>query len=46
MLRETSALKVGVCYSFQLVESLPVELHDVPVDLIITESGIIRCQKS
>lgn len=46
VLRETSALKVGVCYSFQIVESLPVEPHDVPVDLIITESGIIRCQKS
>ena len=46
VLRETSALKVGVCYSFQLVESLPVEPHDVPVDLILTEDGIIRCQKS
>jgi 5-formyltetrahydrofolate cyclo-ligase len=46
VLRETRALKVGVCYSFQLVESLPVEPHDVPVDLILTESGIIRCQKS
>jgi len=46
MLRETSALKVGVCYSFQLVESLPVEPHDVPVDLILTEDGIIQCQRS
>jgi 5-formyltetrahydrofolate cyclo-ligase len=46
VLRETSALKVGVCYSFQLLESLPVEPHDVPVDLILTEDGIIRCQKS
>ena len=45
VLRETSALKVGVCYSFQLVESLPVEPHDVPVDLILTEDGIIQCQK-
>jgi 5-formyltetrahydrofolate cyclo-ligase len=45
VLKETSALKVGVCYSFQLVESLPVEPHDVPVDLILTEDGIIQCQK-
>jgi len=45
VLKETSALKVGVCYSFQLLESLPVEPHDVPVDLILTEDGIIRCQK-
>ena len=46
VLKETRALKVGVCYSFQLVESLPVEPHDVPVDLIITEDGIIQCQKT
>ncbi|MCI4453421.1 MAG: 5-formyltetrahydrofolate cyclo-ligase [Thermodesulfobacterium sp.] len=45
VLREMSALKVGVCYYFQLVESLPIEPHDVPVDLILTEDGIIRCQK-
>jgi 5-formyltetrahydrofolate cyclo-ligase len=45
VLKETSAIKVGVCYSFQLVESLPVEPHDVPVDLILTEHGIIQCQK-
>ncbi len=45
VLKATRALKVGVCYSFQLVESLPVEPHDVPVDIIITEDGIIQCQK-
>ena len=45
VLKETSAIKVGVCYSFQLVGSLPVEPHDVPVNLILTEDGIIQCQK-
>ncbi len=28
---------VGFCYDFQLVESLPVEKHDVPMDLLITD---------
>jgi 5-formyltetrahydrofolate cyclo-ligase len=35
------ALKVGFCYDRFLVDSIPVEEHDVPVDLIITEKEII-----
>ncbi|WP_456456017.1 5-formyltetrahydrofolate cyclo-ligase [Thermovibrio sp.] len=35
-------LKVGVCYSFQLLNSLPREPFDVPVDLVITEKERIR----
>jgi len=44
VLRDTKAFKIGVCYSFQLVESLPVEPHDVPVDFIFTEDGSVQCQ--
>lgn len=29
------ALKIGVCYPVQLVESLPVEEHDVKMDVVI-----------
>lgn len=29
------ALKIGVCYPVQLVESLPVEEHDVRMDVVI-----------
>lgn len=36
------ALKVGFCYDRFIVDSIPVEEHDVPVDLIITEKEIIR----
>lgn len=31
---QKEALKVGVCYPFQRVESLPKESHDVPLDLL------------
>ena len=32
---EFSALKIGVCYSEQLVPHIPVEPHDVPMDVVI-----------
>jgi 5-formyltetrahydrofolate cyclo-ligase len=32
--------KLGICFDVQLVESLPSESHDVPVDGVITESGL------
>ena len=33
------ALKLGVAYSFQLVDSLPVEPHDVPLTAVISDSA-------
>ncbi|RCW52917.1 MULTISPECIES: 5-formyltetrahydrofolate cyclo-ligase [Halanaerobium] len=36
-----NAIKVGFCYNRFLVDSIPVEDHDVPVDLIITEKEIV-----
>ncbi len=38
LLSNTNAVKIGVGYDFQLFESLPTESHDIPVDIIITES--------
>ena len=32
--------KVGICFDFQLVPSVPVESFDHPMDHVITESGI------
>jgi 5-formyltetrahydrofolate cyclo-ligase len=34
---------VGVAYSFQQVPSIGREWHDVPLDAVVTESGVIRC---
>lgn len=33
---------VGVAFDVQLVDTVPVEVHDAPVDAVVTESGIIR----
>jgi 5-formyltetrahydrofolate cyclo-ligase len=34
---------VGVAYSFQQVPSIGREWHDVPLDAVVTEAGVIRC---
>ena len=33
---------IGVCHSFQVVEHLDAKPWDVPLDLVVTEAGIIR----
>lgn len=38
------AVKVGLCFDFQLVDKIPYEMHDVPVDFIVTEERIIECR--
>lgn len=39
--------KVGLSYDLQLIEKLPKEKHDMPLDIIVTESElIIACNKS
>ena len=36
-------LLVGIGYASQEVESIAPTAHDVPLDLVITEHGVIRC---
>ena len=36
LLKSSRATKIGIAYDFQIVEEIPVEDHDVPVDLVIT----------
>ena len=36
--RESNALFVGVCFNYQLIESVPIEPHDQKVALVVTES--------
>jgi 5-formyltetrahydrofolate cyclo-ligase len=38
--RRSDAMAVGVCFEPQLVDELPVEDHDVVVDLVVTDVGI------
>ena len=39
------AIKIGLCFDFQIVDKIPREEHDVPVDLIVTEKRVINCKK-
>jgi len=36
------ALKVGLAWSWQITDEVPAELHDVAMDLVVTEERIIR----
>ena len=40
------AVKVGLCYGFQLVDSLPSDERDIPMDYILTERGLFRCKNT
>ena len=37
------ALKVGFCYDWQIVPSIPAEPHDIPVDFLLTDRRILCC---
>lgn len=46
LLATTKALKVGIAYDFQVVDDIDAEPHDVKVDIVITDKGIIRIKKN
>ncbi len=41
--RPDGALKVGLGYDFQVFDFLPQEKNDVRLDMVVTESRVIRC---
>lgn len=41
--RPFRGLKVGVGYGFQMMKALPLEPHDVRMNLIITDQTVIEC---
>ena len=40
------AIKIGLCFDFQIVNKIPREEHDAPVDLIVTEERFVECKES
>jgi 5-formyltetrahydrofolate cyclo-ligase len=38
-----SAMYIGLAFEFQIVKKIPIESHDLPVNIIITENRIINC---
>lgn len=45
LLSTTKATRIGVGYEFQLVDEIPVEPHDVPVDMVITQQTTVVIRK-
>ena len=41
LLKLTRGYKVGLAFSEQMLDELPTEAHDVPLDLIITDQSLI-----
>jgi 5-formyltetrahydrofolate cyclo-ligase len=44
--REERPLMVGYAFALQEVDEVPRELHDVPLDAVVTEDEIIRCNSA
>jgi len=42
-LQQVKSPTVSLAYSFQVMEQLPIEPHDIPVDVIITNEKVIVC---
>ncbi len=45
LLKNSTSLKISLAFDFQIVENIPTEKHDIPVDKIITEKRVIDCKK-
>jgi 5-formyltetrahydrofolate cyclo-ligase len=39
--RAARAFKIGICFSFQLVDAVPTERHDIEMDMIVTDEGVL-----
>lgn len=37
LLKESNASKIGICFDFQMIDSVPVDEHDIKMDLVITD---------
>jgi 5-formyltetrahydrofolate cyclo-ligase len=44
-LKDRKCVNVGVCFDFQLVEKIPNETHDVPMDIVVTEREVLHIEK-
>lgn len=44
LLATTSATTIGVGYDFQLIDEVPAEPHDVPMNMVVTQTSVILCR--
>lgn len=36
----TDCLKAGIAYDMQMIDKIPYEEHDIPMDIVVTETGV------
>lgn len=44
LLQKSNAIKIGLAFECQIVDRIPTDKNDIPVDMIITEKRIINCK--
>lgn len=42
--RRAEICLAGACHEFQILDAVPTEAHDIPVDCLLTEKGCILCE--
>lgn len=42
LLDNTRCIKIGLCYDFQLHNTIPTQSHDVMMDFVVTEKEIVK----
>jgi len=42
LLPQYRAVRAGICFDFQCLEALPAEEHDIRMDLLVTETKILK----
>lgn len=42
---DKDVVKIGFGFEFQIVDKIPEEKHDVPVDIMVTEKRVINCNE-
>jgi 5-formyltetrahydrofolate cyclo-ligase len=44
--QDFAGVRCGLCFHEQLMPPLPNEEHDVPMDLVVTDTEVVRCPRS
>jgi 5-formyltetrahydrofolate cyclo-ligase len=44
-LKNTNVVKIALAFDFQIIDNINPSKEDIPMDIIITEKRVIKCQK-
>lgn len=45
-LKDKNCLKIGICYNYQIIKKIPSDLHDIKLDIIVSENRVINVKKN